>query len=211
MEKNKNMTPKVSVDMSAGELLVLRAGELAEAASRLRIIAPILERVASRFAEIVAGHHTIFACGNGGSAADAQHFAGELVGRFKVDRRGLPALALTPDGVVVTAIGNDFAFSDIFSRQLEAMARPGDGLLAISTSGRSANILAALAKGKELGMYTVLLTSEGLRNNDAKVDADEILWVPASDTAHIQELHILVIHVLCEWIERQFVREDGAG
>lgn len=203
VEEGKNTNPELSV----GELLRLRSNELAEAALRVSVIAPSLERVARQFAQIIEQRRTIFACGNGGSAADAQHFAGELVGRFKVDRRGLPALALTTDGVVMTAISNDYSFRDVFSRQLEAIARPGDGLLAISTSGRSANILAALARGRELGMYTVLLTGEHTGGSTHDVDADEILRVPATDTSLIQELHILVIHTLCEWIERLAMRQ----
>ena len=143
----------------------------------------------------------ILICGNGGSAADAQHFAAELVGRFEVERRGLTAIALTTDSSCLTAIGNDYGFTRIFSRQVEALASEKDLLIGISTSGNSENVLLALKKAKEIGCGTVGLT--GRDGGRIAADVDCSLVVPAQRTARIQEMHLLIIHILCELIDAE--------
>jgi len=143
----------------------------------------------------------ILLCGNGGSAADAQHFAAELVGRFEVERRGLPAIALTTDTSGLTAIGNDYGFEQIFSRQVEALAGEKDILVGISTSGNSQNVCLAIQKAKELGCVTIGLT--GGDGGKIAAEADSSLIVPARRTARIQEMHLLIIHLLCELIDAE--------
>jgi phosphoheptose isomerase len=149
-----------------------------------------------------AGQGKVLICGNGGSAADAQHLAAELVGRFKaVGRRALPAVALTADTAVLTAWSNDRGWEDVFARQVEALGRPGDVLVAISTSGRSRNVVAALETARRLGLGTVALV--GGDGGEAGPAADIAVTVPARDTQRIQEVHGVVIHLLCELVEEQ--------
>jgi D-sedoheptulose 7-phosphate isomerase len=136
-------------------------------------------------------------CGNGGSAGDAQHFAAELTGKYKKHRPALAAVALTTDTSALTAIGNDYGFDMIFSRQIEALGQPGDVLIAITTSGRSKNILEAVAKAKERGLKTIGLTGA----DKTRFACDIMLRVPSCDTARIQECHLLFEHILCEMIE----------
>jgi phosphoheptose isomerase len=150
-------------------------------------------------------------CGNGGSAADAQHFAGELVGRFKLEgRRGLPALALTADGAVLTCWANDVGYEAVFERQVEALARPGDLLVAISTSGLSRNLVRAFAKAAELGVGTLGIL--GRDGGAVRRLADRCVIVPSTDTQRIQEVQILVIHLICELVEEMlFEGRQGQG
>jgi len=149
--------------------------------------------------ECVRQGHKVLWCGNGGSAADAQHLAAELVGRFRCDRRALPSLALTADGAVLTAIANDGAFAEVFERQLDALCAPGDVVVGISTSGTSHNVCAALQRARDLGAFTVAMTGEaGGRLAEL---ADVCLRAASCDTARIQEAHILLGHMLCEWVE----------
>lgn len=143
----------------------------------------------------------ILLAGNGGSAADAQHIAGELVARFAYDRPGLAAIALTTDSSVLTAIGNDYGYEDLFARQVQALGRHGDVVIGYSTSGRSANVLAALAQARALGMVCVGLT--GNRGGPMRDICDHLLEVPAADTPKIQEGHLVLGHILCGWIERE--------
>ncbi len=143
----------------------------------------------------------VLAFGNGGSAADAQHFVGELVGRYYLERRALPAVALTANTASITAIANDYGFDRVFERQVEALGRPGDVAVGISTSGRSPNVLAALRKARELGLSSVALTGEDAGALEAETDA--CLSVPSSDTPRIQEAHITAIHIICEWVEKE--------
>ncbi|UCD12561.1 MAG: D-sedoheptulose 7-phosphate isomerase [Nitrospinaceae bacterium] len=137
--------------------------------------------------------------GNGGSAADCQHIAAELVGRYKKERAALPAIALTVDTSSLTAIGNDYGFDAVFSRQVEALARPGDVLLGISTSGNSENILRAFQRANEMQVTTIALLGKG--GGKAHGQARLALVVPSADTARIQEVHITIGHILCELIE----------
>jgi D-sedoheptulose 7-phosphate isomerase len=145
------------------------------------------------------GNKILFA-GNGGSAADCQHLAGELVSRFHYDRPGLPAVALTTDSSILTAIGNDYGYEYLFARQIEALADSGDLLFAISTSGRSPNILKALESAKEKNMLTIGMT--GSSGGDMPPLCDHCLCVPADSTPRIQEGHILIGHIICCLIEQ---------
>jgi D-sedoheptulose 7-phosphate isomerase len=144
---------------------------------------------------------TLFWCGNGGSAADSQHLAAELVGRFKNDRRPLRSIALTTDTSVLTCVANDYSYEDVFSRQVEALARPGDVILGISTSGHSENILRALRSAKVLSVITLCLL--GKNGGTARAMADHAIVIPSESTARIQEAHILIGHILCDLIEQE--------
>ncbi len=158
-------------------------------------------RVAGTIARSLRGGGRVWLFGNGGSAADAQHIATELVGRFGSERRALPAEALTTNGPLLTALANDFGFDHVFARQLEAAARPGDVAIGISTSGRSENVLQALRVARELGLETVALAGgDGGALGEA---AAECILVPVPDTPRVQECHILIGHVLCELVEEE--------
>ncbi len=145
--------------------------------------------------------------GNGGSAADAQHIAAELVGRFAFDRPALPALALSVNSSCVTAIGNDYGFDLVFSRQLEALARPGDIAIGISTSGNSPNVLRAMLTARKMGLQTIALTS--LAGGSLKGSVDHCICVPSNETPRIQECHILIGHIISELVEREIFHEEG--
>jgi D-sedoheptulose 7-phosphate isomerase len=155
--------------------------------------------VGERLSAVLKAGGRILVFGNGGSAADAQHFAGELVGRFLRERAALPALALTTDPSVMTAIGNDFGYAQVFKRQLEAHGRAGDAAVGITTSGRSENVLAAFSAARERGLLTVALTGSG--GARLKGVVDYLIDVPHDDTPRIQEVHGLVVHLLCQIIE----------
>ncbi|MBB3256107.1 D-sedoheptulose 7-phosphate isomerase [Paraburkholderia bannensis] len=169
---------------------------------------PIAAAVDTMFAALANGNK-ILACGNGGSAADAQHFAAELIGRFERDRPGLPALALTTDASVLTAVSNDYAYDQVFARQVRALGQPGDVLLAITTSGNSANVLAAIAEAHEREMIVIALTGKGGGLvNETLADTDIHLSVPSDRTARVQEVHLLTIHCLCDGIDAMLMGED---
>ena len=138
-------------------------------------------------------------CGNGGSAADSQHLAAEFVGRFQKERAGLPAIALTVDTSILTAVGNDYGYDKVFVRQVQALARPGDVLVGISTSGNSANVVEAVELAKSMGVYCVGMTAVG--GGKMKELCDECIAVPAQVTARAQEMHILIGHILCELVD----------
>ncbi|MDW8267737.1 MAG: SIS domain-containing protein [Anaerolineae bacterium] len=163
--------------------------------------------VAERLAAILADGGKVLLCGNGGSAADAQHIAAELVVRFRRHRLALPALALTTDTSILTAAGNDYGFEHIFARQVEAWGRPGDALIAISTSGRSANILAAAATARRLGLFVVGLTGSG--PSPLHERADVVLAVPAAETALIQQAHTAILHLVCDLVEQRFAATEA--
>lgn len=162
---------------------------------------PIAEAVDLMFGALSNGNR-ILACGNGGSAADCQHFAAELVGRFERERLPLPAMALSTDSSILTAIGNDYGFADIYAKQVQAFGQAGDVLLAISTSGNSANVLAAIESALERDMRVVALTGKG-GGAIARLltDADVHICVPHDRTARIQEVHLLIVHCLCDGID----------
>jgi D-sedoheptulose 7-phosphate isomerase len=164
------------------------------------VIADIATRVGICFGQ----GGKLLICGNGGSAADAQHFAAEFVNRMRLDRPAWPAIALTTDTSVLTAIANDAAYEGVFARQVEALGRPGDVLIALSTSGGSPNVLAAIRAGRRRGMVTVGFTGEvGAERMGA--DCDLLLVVPSRDTARIQECHEFAYHVIAGMVEEQLV------
>jgi D-sedoheptulose 7-phosphate isomerase len=160
-----------------------------------------IESIAYLLAQTLISGGTLFWCGNGGSAADSQHMAAELVGRFKKNRRALRSLALTTDTSILTCVANDYDYESIFSRQVEAMGRQGDVLIGISTSGDSVNVIRAFEVAKSAGIKTVALL--GKDGGKCKVVADDALIIPSQNTARIQEAHILIGHVLCELIEKE--------
>lgn len=168
--------------------------------------AEILKGQIAKVGEIISDAlkkgNKILICGNGGSAADSQHFAAELSGRYKKERKALAGIALTTDTSALTAIGNDYGFEFIFSRQVEALGREGDVLVGISTSGKSPNVLEAFKKARELKIRTIGLSGKGGGKMNELGDFN--LVVPSDDTARIQEIHILIIHCLCQVIDESF-------
>lgn len=148
----------------------------------------------------------IMLCGNGGSAADAQHLAAELIGRYKLERNAMAAIALTTDTSIITALGNDYGYDTIFARQVEGLGRPGDVLIGISTSGNSRNVLLAMEKAAAMGVTTVAFTGAG--GGKMAQMADLALCVPASITNHIQEMHITCGHLVCELVEQALAGVD---
>ena len=165
------------------------------------IIAENIELSADIIAKSLASGGTIFWCGNGGSAADSQHIAAEFVGRFKKDRRPLRSIALTTDTSILTCVANDYSYEEIFSRQLNALGRDGDVLVAITTSGKSENIKQALIQAQNMKIKTIGLL--GKKGGDCKDYSDISLIVPSDITARIQETHILIEHLLCELVEHK--------
>jgi D-sedoheptulose 7-phosphate isomerase len=157
--------------------------------------------VAELIADAVKSGNKLMICGNGGSAADAQHIAGEFICRFYKDREPLPAIALSTDTSVLTSIANDYSYDNVFSRQVKALGKPGDVLLGISTSGSSKNVMKAFEIAKELGIKTALLTGE-IEKNIAKI-SDVVIKTPSSDTPRIQEMHLVIEHIICEIVERE--------
>ena len=159
----------------------------------------VLERIAGEMTRAICEGKKVLWCGNGGSAADSQHLAAELMGRFRRERRGLPSIALTTDTSILTAIGNDYGYEKVFQRQVEALCVQGDVVVGISTSGNSRNVCLALQTARQLGAFTVALTGEG-GGSMAEI-AETTLRIASSDTARIQEAHILCGHMLCDWVE----------
>ena len=155
--------------------------------------------------QCLEGGGKVILCGNGGSAADAQHIASELIGRFKMDRSPLPAIALSTNTSILTCLGNDYSYEVIFSRQVQALAKKGDVLIAISTSGRSINIVEAVKTAKNIGLKTIAFTGKD-GGKLAKI-ADVSLVVPSQETPRIQESHITVAHIICELVEEQLFRK----
>jgi D-sedoheptulose 7-phosphate isomerase len=158
-----------------------------------------LLRIAQRMSRAIEGGNKVLWCGNGGSAADSQHLAAELVGRFRRERCGLPSIALTTDTSILTAIANDYSYEEVFRRQVQALCVEGDVVVGISTSGNSKNVCAALEAALKLGAFTVAFTGEG--GGAMASLADAVIRVASKDTARIQEGHILCGHMLCDWIE----------
>ena len=164
--------------------------------------ASLVKAVEKCAASLNQGGKLLFA-GNGGSAAEAQHFSAEMVGRFLKERRPLPSIALNTDTSAITAIGNDYGYEQVFARQVEALGQPGDVLIALSTSGRSANIVAALKAARAKGLATIGLT--GLHPRDMGELADIALKVPSTHTPQIQEGHLVLGHLLCGMVENQLL------
>ena len=169
---------------------------------------PIADAVSAVVGCITAGGK-VLACGNGGSASDAQHFAAEFIGRFERERPGLAAIALTTDTSILTAIGNDYSFVEIFSKQVQALGQPGDVLIAITTSGNSANVLAAVEAAHAKEMTVIALTGRGGgKMNELLTETDVHICVPHERTARIQEVHILALHCLCDAVDLQLLGEQ---
>lgn len=179
--------------------------ESLEAHHRSRSALPgVIEDAGRDMADCLAKGGRIFSCGNGGSAGDAQHFSSELLNRFEMERPGLPSIALTTDSSTLTSIANDDDFQQVFARQIRALAAPQDCLLAISTSGQSANVTEAIKAMHEHGGQVIALTGrDGGTVADTLAGGDREIRVPAHRTARIQEIHLLVIHCLCDLIDRQ--------
>lgn len=172
---------------------------------------PIAAGIQAMLAAVTSGGK-VLACGNGGSAADAQHFAAEFVGRYERERPELGAIALTTDSSILTAIANDYDFSVIFSKQVRALGSAGDVLLAISTSGNSANVLAAIEAAHARDMSVVALTGRGGgKINDILRETDVHICVPHERTARIQEVHLLVLHCICDGVDTQLLGDQESS
>jgi D-sedoheptulose 7-phosphate isomerase len=165
-------------------------------------LVPTIEEAAARMIACLESGGKVCWMGNGGSAGDSQHLAAELVGRFTRERRGLASIALTTDTSILTAIGNDYGYDAIFARQVEALCRPGDLVVGITTSGNSQNVLAALRRAAEIGAYRIGMT--GGKGGALAQECDLLLAVPAPVTARVQEAHLLIGHILCDLVEAHF-------
>ena len=169
-------------------------------------LVPAIVAAAGGMARALTAGGKILSCGNGGSAADAQHFAAELVGRFEAERPGRAAVALTTDSSIFTALANDYSFADIFAKQVQALGRPGDVLLAISTSGKSENVVRAVDAAHSRSMTVVALTGRDGGKIARMLDTRDVeIRVPAERTCRIQEVHLLAIHCLCDLIDAQML------
>jgi len=166
----------------------------------------IIKEAAEIIVSTIKNGGKILICGNGGSASDAQHMAGELVGRFEAERKGISAIALTPDSALITAVSNDYGFENLFKRQVDALGKKGDLLIGITTSGNSINVINALKKAREMDLLTIAMTGED--GGEAFKIADLTIKVPSKRTCRIQESHITIIHILCGLAEKLFKPED---
>ena len=184
------------------EIRQIFASSIAAKRAFVRQHSAVLARVIELSTAALQARHTLFFFGNGGSAADAQHLAAEFVNRYKLPRAPLPAIALTTDSSALTSIANDFGYTEVFAKQLEALARPGDVAFAISTSGNAPNVLRAVARCRRLGIITVGLT--GGSGGKLAQQVDHLLCVDhTTETARIQETHIVIGHALCDLVERR--------
>jgi D-sedoheptulose 7-phosphate isomerase len=186
------------------------ADSIATKQAALAVLVPPISSATGLLVEALQDGGKILSCGNGGSAGDAQHFSAELLNRFERERPGLAAVALSTDTSTLTSIANDYAYEQVFSKQVSALGRAGDVLLAISTSGNSPNVVAAIAAAHERGMKVVALTGRnGGRMAGALRPGDIEIRVPAERTARIQEVHLLVIHCLCDGIDQALFPGNG--
>lgn len=176
----------------------------------LDVLAPVIARAAEIVSNSLLNDHKIMACGNGGSAADAQHFSAEMLNRFEMERPGLPAIALTTDSSTLTSIANDYQYAEIYSKQIRALGHPGDVLIAISTSGESHNIIHAIDAAHDRGVIVIALTGrEGGQIADLINESDVEIRVPTWSTARIQEVHIMVIHCICDLVDLRLLGQDS--
>ena len=176
----------------------------------LQVLAAVTAQAASLITRALDKGGKILSCGNGGSAGDAQHFSSELLNRFEMERPGLPAIALTTDSSTLTSIANDYEYGQVFSRQVQALGTPGDVLLAISTSGNSENVCKAVAAAHRCHMQVVALSGRDGGTMAALLqEADIEIRVPATSTARTQEVHLLVIHCLCDLIDQHFASQEN--
>jgi D-sedoheptulose 7-phosphate isomerase len=192
---------RMALDVDLAAHVAAMQGTVAEGAD---VIAGIVRRLTA----CLADGGKLLVCGNGGSAADAQHFAAEFMNRMRFDRRAWPAIALTTDTSVLTSIANDSDYEQVFARQVDALGHPGDTLIALSTSGASANVLAALRAARRRGMVTIGFTGEA-GADPMRPSCDLVLVVPSRDTARIQECHEFVYHVVAEQVERELLQPEG--
>lgn len=188
--------------------IAARLGERTGVFERARALAPDVARAGEVLVRALEGGGSVFACGNGGSAAQAAHFVLELVGRFKRERRALRAFSLAENAGTLTAIGNDYEFADIFARQLHGILRPGDCLVALSTSGESENVVRACAAAREAKGRVIGLT--GAKGGRVAAASDVAIRVPESDTPLVQEVHLAVVHLWCEMVEDALFPRSGA-
>lgn len=179
-------------------------GEAARSLQNVVSLAETVERAAAVVAQSLRTGGKVFFCGNGGSSADSQHLAGEFLGRFLVERPSWAAIALPANIAAMTAIANDYGYEEVFARQLRGLGRKGDVLIAISTSGRSANVLKALTAAREMGIHAIGLT--GAKESPMDALADLILRAPAASTPRIQEMHIVIGHTICELVEVELTK-----
>jgi D-sedoheptulose 7-phosphate isomerase len=193
----------------AADALAAEWDEHLRVATEARALLPVVRDLADRICASLAAGGTVIALGNGGSAAEAQHLAGELLGRFRATRRPLPALALSVDPSVVTCIANDFGYDDLFARQVEALARPGDVVIGITTSGTSENVVRGLRAARERGAVAVAWT--GADPGPAGAAADLVLAAPSRTTARVQEVHTLAMHTICVAIDAWDAGRTGEG
>jgi D-sedoheptulose 7-phosphate isomerase len=198
-------------DPSAAELALTRIGESAAVLEAMRDERCLEEiaRAAELATEALAGGGKLLLFGNGGSAADAAHVAAEFVGRYLVERRALPALALADNLSAVTAIGNDYGFDEVFARQVRALGKAGDVAIGLTTSGRSPNVVKGLEAAAELGLVTIALT--GSDPGPVGAAAEHRIAIPSAETPRIQEGQILAAHVLCEWVEARLAEDAPAS
>lgn len=168
----------------------------------IELIIPQIKEASELVIATLKNGNKVLLCGNGGSASDAQHISAELVGRYKSERKGLPAIALTTDTSALTSIGNDYGYDRIFDRQVEALINRGDLLIGISTSGESLNVLSAMLLAKEMGAKTIGFTGKG--GGKIKYASDVNIIVPSDDTPRIQEMHILIGHIICQALDNNF-------
>lgn len=192
-------------EVMAGALRA-RQQTVGELYGRLQDQAPELAAVAALLLTALRGGRKVLVAGNGGSAAEAQHFAAELVGRYRRERKAYPAIALTADTSILTAIGNDYGYENVFARQVEGLGQEGDVLLAFSTSGRSRNLLEAAAVAREQGMPVVSITGEA--PNPLAEQADLALRAPTAETPLVQEIHMLYTHLVCDLIEAELAADE---
>tara|TARA_Y100001949_G_scaffold126584_1_gene108179 strand:+ start:287 stop:871 length:585 start_codon:yes stop_codon:yes gene_type:complete len=178
-------------------------------ASAAEVLPPYIERAAQMMVNTLLNGGKILTCGNGGSAGDAQHFSSELLNRFERERPSLPAIALTTDSSTITSIANDYNYAEVFSKQIRALGNPGDVLLAISTSGNSANVVQAIQAAHEREMTVVALSGKDGGNMVSLLTVDDVeIRVPSQVTARIQEVHLVVIHCLCDLIDCSLFGEE---
>jgi D-sedoheptulose 7-phosphate isomerase len=186
------------------------ADSIAVKARCSEILSPLIADAARAIAECVLNSGKVLSCGNGGSAADAQHFSSEMLNRFERERPGLPAIALTTDASTITSIANDYQFADIFAKQVRALGHPGDVLLTFTTSGNSHNILNALDAAHDKNMRVILLTGkDGGQAAPSLLDDDIELRIPSDSTARIQEAHLTIIHCLCDLIDNHLLGQEA--
>ncbi|MEQ8768801.1 MAG: D-sedoheptulose 7-phosphate isomerase [Planctomycetota bacterium] len=194
-------TPASNLDTAKAHEIIetARARHIAAVEATLETYRDRITAAADAIVQSLAGGGTLFLCGNGGSAADAQHIAAEFVGRYQVERQGLSAVALTVDTSILTCISNDYSFEQVFARQVRALMKPGDVLLAISTSGKSPNVLEAAKAAREIGGHVIALTGG---QGGPLAELGELSFViPSDETARIQECHILIGHLICQLVD----------